>query len=62
MAKWVWEDMYPDRRKFDQLEPETRKEWEKFVRTTLNFYEVSKILPYLKSHEESFQKKKNQIL
>ena len=54
--------MYPDRRKFDQLEPETRKEWEKFVRTTLNFYEVSKILPYLKSHEESFQKKKNQIL
>jgi len=56
LAQWVWEDMYPERRKFNQLEPETRKEWEKFVRTTINFYEVSKILPYFEAQCETYQK------
>lgn len=28
----VWEEAYPDRRKWEALEPETREEWERVVR------------------------------
>lgn len=31
-AQQVWEEAYPDRRKWDELEQETKEEWKRIVR------------------------------
>jgi hypothetical protein len=34
IAAAVWEELYPDRRPWSDLEPETKAEWTRFIKVT----------------------------
>jgi|LakMenEpi03Aug12_release.lakeMendotaPanAssembly.Ray.scaffolds.fasta_scaffold3649506_2 hypothetical protein len=57
LASMTWEAMYPDRRKFHELEQSTKNEWAALARITRDFLIIERnansfIIKYLKEQNK----------